>query len=372
MRRIRIAVVLALTVLAASLLAAGAQAFGIVQEPLPTGYVGQAYSYQVKVNGGNPPYEFTVKSGGLPPGISLSKEGLISGKPTQGGSWKFYIEGSYQFGSNPRVYSQRQFTLNVIVGLAIEQQSLPTMLQGVAFSRQLTATGGGTQTWSIVSGAAPTGLTLSSTGLLSGTPTAVGRFTFTVRVTDGTRKAEQAYTVDVIQALTVTAPGELPPAVVGSAFNLTLTATGGRAPYTWSIKDGAWPRGLTFANGVISGKPRVAGAYAFNVLVTDLLNNQVTLPISLVVQPRLKIPAQTLRAGKVGRAYAGKILTRGGAAPLFFELDGGELPAGMRLNAKTGALVGKPRTAGRFSFVVRVTDEVGGTHSRRLTLRVLP
>jgi hypothetical protein len=177
----------------------------------------------------------------------------------------------------------------------------------------------------------------------------------------------------VIEALKVTAPA-LPPAVVGSDFNATLAGTGGQPPYVWSIKEGAaaWPKGLTFSNGVIGGKPRVAGAYAFTVVLTDALGNAAETPITLVVQPRLKIPAQTLRSGKVGRVYAAKITTRGGAKPLFFEIDGGALPDGVKLNAKTGVLSGKPRVAGRFTFVVRVTDTLSGTHARSFVVRVRP
>ena len=367
MRRLRI--VIPLATLAAALFVAAAAAFGVVQEPLPTGVVGQSYSYQFKANGGNPPYKFTLLTGSLPPGLSLSESGALTGKPTQAGSWEFYIEGSYQFGSNPRVYSQRKFALGVVEGLAIQQASLPTLVQGTPFSVQLTASGGGTQKWSVLSGVLPTGLALSSTGLMNGTPTATGRFTFTVRVTDGTRTADQAYTVDVIQALTATAPA-FPPAVVGSDFNATLTAAGGRAPYTWSIKEGAWPKGLAFANGTITGKPRVAGTYVFTVQVADVLNNTTTLPLTLVVNPRLKIPIQVIKPATVGKAYRNLIVAKGGAGPLTFELADGDLPRGLRLNAKTGALVGKPRAKGRFAFTIVVADQIGNTHQRSFVLRV--
>ncbi len=368
MRRLKIA--LLLSAVAAALFVAGAGAFGVIDEPLPTGVVGQPYSYQFRVSGGNPPYTFYVKSGSIPPGLSLSSSGLLSGTPTTPGGWHFFIDGSYQFGSNAPVHSQRQFDLGVVEGLAIQQASLPTMVQGAPFSTQLTASGGGTQTWSVLNGTLPTGVGLASNGVLSGTPTAVGTFAFTVRVTDGSRTDDQAYSVDVIEALKVSTP-EIPPAVVGSQFTLSLTATGGRAPYTWAIKEGAWPRGLTFANnGLISGKPRVAGTYAFTVAVTDALGNSTPLPLTLLVDPRLKIPVQLLKPGKVGVAYRAKIVTKGGAAPLTFELSDGDLPPGVRLNASTGVLVGKPRVKGRYGFAVAVADQLGNTHQRSFVLRV--
>jgi hypothetical protein len=370
MRRLRI--VIPLAVLAAAFLVAGASAFGVIDEPLPVGVVGQPYSYQVKTSGGNPPYTFFVSSGGLPPGITMSESGLMSGTPTQAGSWHFYIDGAYTFGGVTR-HSQRQFDLNVIQGLAIQQSSLPTMVVGTPFGVQFTASGGGTQTWSVSSGTPPTGLTLSTAGVLSGTPTTVGTFSFTVKVSDSstTRTASKAYTVEVVQALAVTAPA-FPPAVVGSDFSAALTATGGKQPYAWTIKEGAaaWPKGLSFKDGAISGKPRVAGTYNFTVVVTDSIGNVKELPVTLLVSPRLKIPVQTVKPGRVGKAYRNLIRVVGGAAPRTFELGDGDLPRGVRLNAQTGLLVGTPRTKGRFAFTVVVADQLGNTHQRRFVLRV--
>src|SRR5262249_53515065 len=138
------------------------------------------------------PYQYTLISGSLPPGLSLSFSGLISGKPTQAGSWSFYVNLSDQ---NPPSASrcrpgesQRQFTITGLDGagaqpLSINQPALPAKatVVGTAYRFQFTAAGGGTQTWSVQSGSLPAGITLSSSGLLSGTPTAAGDFTFTVK-----------------------------------------------------------------------------------------------------------------------------------------------------------------------------------------------
>ena len=174
----------------------------------------------------------------------------------------------------------------------------------------------------------------------------------------------------MIDALVATAPAA-PVAVVGSDFNLTLTATGGVAPYVWTIQDGSlWPRGLAFANGAISGKPRVAGSYAPTVVVTDTLGNTVAVPLAIVVNPRLKIPLQVLKPGVVGKLYRGKIIAKGGAKPLSFEIADGDPPLGVRLNARTGALTGRARLKGRYAFTVVVADQLGNTHQRSFVIRV--
>jgi hypothetical protein len=371
MRRLRF--VIPLATLAAALLVAGASAFGFKPPPPPNGTVGQPYSYQWVHDGIGPSYSYTytLDSGSLPPGLNLSSSGLLSGTPTQAGAFQFYIEVTYTCCGDPTVKGpyQERINISIVEGLAIQQGSLPTLMQNTPFSAQLTASGGGTQTWSVLSGTLPPGLGLSGGGLLSGTPTTVGRFTFTVRVSDGSRSDTQEYTVDVIQALVATASA-FPAAVVGSDFSASFTATGGREPYTWAIAEGTFPRGLTFANGVISGKPRVAGRYAFSVRVTDALGNASTVPATLVVQPRLKIPLQTLRAGTVGRAYLARVLAKGGAAPRTFEIADGDLPRGLRLNARTGVISGRPRAKGRSAFVVVVADQLGNTHQRRFVIRV--
>jgi hypothetical protein len=373
MRRLRI--VIPLAVLSAAVIAAGAAAFGFKDPPPPSGTVGQPYSYQWVHDGIGPSYEYTytLDSGVLPPGLNLSSSGLLSGTPTQAGLFNFYIAVTYTCCGDSTVKGpyQERISISIIEGLAIQQSSLPTMVTGAPFSAQLTASGGGTQTWSVSEGTLPTGLTLSSGGLLSGTPTTPGTFAFTVRVTDGSRTDTQAFGVEVIQALALAAPA-FPPAVVGSDFAATLTASGGKPPYVWTIKEGgaAWPRGLSFKDGAISGRPRVAGTYNFTVVVTDTLGNVSELPLTLLVNPRLKIPLQTVKQGRVGKAYRNLIVAKGGATPRTFELADGDLPRGLRLNARTGLLVGKPRTKGRFVFTVVVADQIGNTHQRRFVLRV--
>jgi hypothetical protein len=132
--------------------------------------------------------------------------------------------------------------------------------------------------FSLASGSAlPAGLTLSSAGVISGTPTKAETTTFSIDVTDSstptplTQTGNLSITVNAAAGGLTLTPTTLPAAVVNTAYSSTLTAAGGVAPYTFSLASGsALPAGLTLsAEGVISGTPTKAGTTAFSVEVMD-------------------------------------------------------------------------------------------------------
>ena len=141
-------------------------------------------------------------------------------------------------------------------------------------------------TWSIASGSLPAGLSLSSAGVISGTPATAGTSNFTVAASDGTNTATQALSITIgaaVSTLAVTT-ATLPGATAGTAYSTMLTATGGTAPYTWSIPSGTLPAGLTLsAAGVISGTPAAAATSSFTVQVTDSASHTATAALSIVV-----------------------------------------------------------------------------------------
>ncbi len=139
--------------------------------------------------------------------------------------------------------------------------------------------------FAISAGALPAGLTLNaSTGAVSGTPTASGVASFTVRATDtlgnvGTR----AYSVNIGTVSLTVNPSSLPASVVGRAYSQTVSATGGTAPYTFSVSAGSLPTGLTLnaSSGVIGGTPTAAGAFSFTVQALDVNGNVGTRAFAL-------------------------------------------------------------------------------------------
>src|SRR5262249_22155489 len=112
----------------------------------------------------------------------------------------------------------------------------------------------------------------STAGVLSGTPVQAGTFNFTVTATDTNGcPGSQAYTLVIgnCPAITIT-PSTLPSGTVGTAYNQTLTATGGTPNYSFSLSAGALPAGLTLsATGMLAGTPGAAGSFNFTVRATD-------------------------------------------------------------------------------------------------------
>jgi hypothetical protein len=152
--------------------------------------------------------------------------------------------------------------------------SVPNMIVGTAISTITFSTSGGVApyVYSISVGSLPTGLTLSSAGVLSGTPTIAGSYSFTVQVADSEltpQTATQSFTVNVAALLSITTTS-LPAGTAAASYSAMLAATGGTTPYTWSLSSGTLPAGLTLsAAGVISGTPTTPGTYTITVKVTD-------------------------------------------------------------------------------------------------------
>lgn len=338
----------------------------IATASIPGATVGAAYTATLAASGGTPAYSWTTSSGALPPGLSLSTSGAISGTPTAAGSFTFVAQVA---DASPSIQTASLTFTIVVTGssvppVSVTTGSVPDGAVGQAYSQTLTATGGTTPyTWLITAGALPPGLSLSASGTISGTPTAGGSFTFAVQVADASlsiQTASATFTIAVTSGppLAVTTTS-LPGGVVGSGYLQTLAATGGTTPYTWSIAAGALPAGLSLSPaGVIFGTPTAAGTSTFTVQVTDSAATpvQATQQLSLTVQPTtLVIVTNSLPNSRVGRSYLASITAGGGTPPYAFTVSGGTLPPGLTL-ASDGTLSGTPTVSAVYTFTVRATD----------------
>ncbi|MBL7497382.1 DUF11 domain-containing protein [Frankia sp. CNm7] len=291
----------------------------------------------------------------------------------QGGTtYTFQVAAINAAGTGPASAASAPVTVNVSPSLNLPAP--PPGEVGAAYSDQLTVTGGTAPfTWSVSSGSLPAGLTLNpSTGLISGTPTSAGAFTFTVRVVDASgQAAAQSRTVTIAAAPVLTFPA--PPAgEVGVAYSNQLTLSGGTAPYTWSVSAGSLPAGLSLdaATGLISGTPTAAGTASFVVRVVDAFGQsaQKSTSITIAAVPSLDGPPPP--TGQVGVAYSTSFPVTGGTGPYTWAVTAGSPPAGLTLNPTTGVLSGTPSAPGGSPFTIQVTDAFGQTATRTVTVTI--
>ncbi len=344
--------------------------------PLPAGALGVAFSQLLAATDvGNSSYAFTwrLASGSLPAGLTLSSIGVISGAPSATGTFSFVVSATDLCG----YIAQKQFTLTICPGpLGIAASSaLPSGATGTTYSQLLSACcGTPPYLWALEAGTLPTGLALSSSGAITGTPTAAGTSTFTATVTDATSAtASQPFTLTVnLSPLAISTASPLPPGVAGTAYSQTLTAAGGVSPYTWQLTSGSLPPLLTLSStGVISGVPATPGFSAFTITVTDSASHTTSQAFSLTITlgPLAITTLATLPVGVVGASYSQTLAATGGVPPYTWQVKLGAWPPGLVFSSG-GAITGAPSQVGSFSFTVQATDSSSASVSRVFTLLV--
>ena len=329
----------------------------VATEELPRAQAGKAYAANLAAKGGTAPYTWRVASGALPAGLSLTAQGLISGTTAKATQTRATFEVTDSNGDTVA----REFAVYVEPFIATDS-ALPSATLAKSYSATLKATGGAGfgYKWAIKSGALPTGLKLSSSGAISGTPTAHGAFEFTVGVSDGgqpANTAEKHFSLSVSPMTITTA--SVPSGLVGKAYpSTTLKVTGGKATYRWSVSSGALPAGLKLSTaGALSGSPTVSGDFAFTAKVIDgsVPANVAERQFTIAVSP-MTILTATLPQGIAKKSYPSTSLkASGGKGVLVWSIDSGGLPPGLKLGSG-GYISGTPAAAGTYTFVAKVTD----------------
>ncbi|MES2672321.1 MAG: putative Ig domain-containing protein [Pseudomonadota bacterium] len=355
-----------------------APAIAIAPATLPNTTAGLGYSQSLTASGGAAPYTFAVTAGALPTGLSLGSGGALSGTTTAAGTFNFTVTAT---DVNGQTASNAYTVVVAVPTITLTPATLPGGTAGVAYTQTLTIAGGIAPYTVTLTGALPTGLTFNTaTRTFSGTPTQAGTFNISVTATDSTGGTAATVTNNYIltiatPTLTLT-PATVPAGTAGVAYTQTFVASGGIAPYAYTLSAGALPAGLTLnAAGVLSGTPTAAGTFNFSVTATDSTTGTpatVTIAYTLTLSaPTIVINPATLPGAVQSIAYSQTLVATGGTAPYTFAISAGALPAGLTLNAATGVLSGTPTVTGVFNFTVRATDALAFTGTRVYALTIV-
>ncbi len=357
----------------------------VIPTSLPNGAINVPYSSQVGVaqGTGTPPFTLSISAGSLPAGLSFNTtSGAITGTPTTIENSSFTVSAT----DAKSLTGTRNLSINIRGSMSIVQPTLPGGQVGVPYSATLMATGGVVPyVWSVNTGSLPAGLALTSnpdgTGTISGTPTTLGTSTFTVQVADSESPPATGISAPLsihIQGSVTISTTSLPNGNVAIFYDNQLMATGGLAPYHWTITSGTLPPGLSLTTntGVISGTPTTTGTFPFTVQVTDSEGPPATATGSFTIMiaptPPLVVTTSSLPAGTQGVYYTNPVTAMGGVPPYSWSLAAGSmpLPAGLTLSG-TGVIAGTPNgSSGSFPITVQVTDTLANTASASLTLTI--
>jgi hypothetical protein len=274
-----------LTLTTAPLGHAATATLAIVTKTLAVGYVTSPYSQPLTASGGSGTgYTWSVSAGTLPNGIALAAStGLLKGTPTAVASAALTFAVKDSAGNK----ATATLTLKINPALAITTKSLSTGYVSSPYHATLAATGGsgGGISWSLASGSLPSGLALSTAGMISGKPTKTGTAVFSVAIKDSAgNKATAALTLVVDPQLAITTVGPLPVGYVTKPFTFTFTASGGSGTgYMWSTKS-ALPQNFVLSKtGVLSGTTSTADTVTVTVVVTDSATNTASASFTLII-----------------------------------------------------------------------------------------
>ncbi|MCR4536819.1 putative Ig domain-containing protein [Pseudomonas sp. 18.1.10] len=359
--------------------ATGARAYSVTISTAPP--IAGAVSAMVAANSSANPITLNL-SGGAATSVAVASA-ASHGTATASGTSITYTPTAGYSGADSFTYTATNAsgtsspaTITLTVNpptIAVGPTTLPSGTVSTVYSQALTASNGtAPYTYAITSGSVPTGLSLSASGTLSGTPSAAGTFNFTVTATDAnSATGARAYSMTISTAPPIAGAVSAMVAANSSANPITLSLSGGAA--TSVAVASAASHGTATASGTsITYTPTAgySGADSFTYTATNASGTSSPATVTLTVSaPTIAVGPTTFASGTVSTAYSQTITGNGGTAPYTYVITSGSLPTGLSLSA-SGTLSGTPSAAGTFNFTVTVTDANSATGSRAYSMTI--
>lgn len=336
----------------------------------PVAPVNQYYSDEVVANS-IPSSEYSL-AGNVPTGLSINgATGAITGTPTVPGNYLFTaratnVVGTISTASIAMVVSQPPTLTDGTVASAT--------LKGVPFADGVSITAFPAPTYTLASGSLPPGITLNSnTGVLTGTPTNSGTFSFAITgsATSFYSMTSPTFTINVEQAPVVTDSTITPVASVGRAYSDAVGVEAFPAA-TFTVSSGSLPAGLSLnaSTGDITGVATTPGDSTFVITASNSRGSK-NIPLTLAAHEAPGKPIVTLApSALLGAAVTGSVAVTGFPEPTFY-ISGGALPNGVSLNKTSGRISGTPSEAGNFTFTIGALNSQGSSQATPSTITVL-
>lgn len=263
-------------------------------------------------------------------------------------------------------------TVQATPAVIVISADLPRGITGQAYTGNATAVGGVTPY--AFSATLPSGLSINSTtGAISGTVTTAGTYPVTVTVSDASgipaSTVTTPFSVNFIAPATIALTTPLATITHGDSYASAVTASGGRAPYSYTVSAGALPPGFTLdaSTGAIAGLANQSGNYSFSITGTDADGFFKTSPFAIAVNDPVIVVGSVPTTAQVGVPYTATLTASGSIGTYVFSL-GGAIPPGLSLNGNI--LSGTPTTAGSFDFTISAKDQFGFFKALPVTLVV--
>ena len=319
-----------------------------------TGTTGVAFNYQITAT--NSPTSFNAT--GLPSGLSINTgTGLISGTPSVVGVSSVSLSATNAGGTGTLTLT---LTVNPPAPV-ITSTGTATGTTGVAFSYQISATNNPT---SFNATGLPAGLAINTgTGLISGTPSAVGVSTVSLSASNAGGTGTKTLILTVNPPVPVITSTGTATGTTGVAFSYQIAAT--NSPTSFNAT--GLPTGLTIntGTGLISGTPSVVGVSTVSLSATNAGGTGTKTLILTINPPAPVITSTNTIVGITGTAFTYQITATN--SPTSFNATG--LPAGLSINTGTGLISGTPTAAGTSSVSLSATNS-GGSGTQTLALTV--
>jgi hypothetical protein len=337
------------------------------------------FSLTLKAQGNSGPVTWSVSSGQMAAGLTLdSQTGIISGTPISSSGETVNIQAA-----DARANSIKQFNFVVFTKLVINPVTPANAHLNAPYSQTIAAQASSAiASWTVSAGQLPPGLTVATsdynldTAIISGTPTQLGTYNFTIQAQDYTipQITSVALTI-IIDSHVALTKSSLQNGGQNQIYSDTFTAIDGSPPYQWSIA-GILPSGISMnsSTGKVTGTPTDFGSFSYTVTVTDSSNplQSDSAQNALYIAQQLQIFTNIGNAN-INSPFNSSFYAIGGTYPYVWSVISGSLPPGLGLYPN-GVVQGTPTQLGSFPFVIQATDSGKPPYvvSHAVTLNVTP